>query len=265
MTKKSRALFVSHGGGPMPLLGDPGHAEMVDCLRAIASKIEKPTAIVVISAHWEAPQATITAGANPELIYDYHGFPSEAYQLTYPAPGNPALAERLRDSLRRAKINTKLDSQRGFDHGMYVPLKIMYPEAEIPCVQLSLLNNLDPAAHIKLGSALRSIADQNILVIGSGFSFHNMQAFFQPRTAESDAKNAAFEDWLSTTCGDHTLSEPQRRQRLIDWASAPSARHCHPREEHLLPLHVCYGFAEAPCTTAFKLHILNKRASMYLW
>ena len=79
MTKNSRALFVSHGGGPMPLLGDPGHAEMVDCLLAIANQIEKPSAIVVISAHWEAPQATITAGANPELIYDYHGFPSEAY------------------------------------------------------------------------------------------------------------------------------------------------------------------------------------------
>ena len=144
----------------MPLLGDPGHAEMVDCLLAIANQIEKPSAIVVISAHWEAPQATITAGANPELIYDYHGFPSEAYQLTYPAPGNPALAARLQDALRRAKINTKLDSLRGFDHGMYVPLKIMYPEAEIPCVQLSLLNHLDPAAHIELGYGLRSIADQ---------------------------------------------------------------------------------------------------------
>ena len=265
MIKKSRALFISHGGGPMPLLGDPGHAEMVDCLRAIANQIERPSAIVVVSAHWEAPQATITAGSNPDLIYDYYGFPAAAYQLTYPAPGDPALAKRLHQSFQAAKINARLDTQRGFDHGMYVPLKIMFPEADIPCVQLSLLNHLNPASHIELGQTLRSVADENLLVIGSGFSFHNMQAFFQPRSAENDTRNAAFEDWLTTTCGDHALSEPQRRQRLIDWASAPSARHCHPREEHLLPLHVCYGFVEAPCTTAFKLHILNKRASMYLW
>ncbi|WP_189402709.1 DODA-type extradiol aromatic ring-opening family dioxygenase [Arenicella chitinivorans] len=265
MIKKSRALFVSHGGGPMPLLGDPGHAEMVDCLRAVANQIEKPSAIVVVSAHWEAPQATMTAAPNPDLIYDYHGFPAAAYQLAYPAPGDPALAERLYRSLQAAGISPKLDTQRGFDHGMYVPLKIMYPEADIPCVQLSLLNHLNPAAHIELGQALRSTINDNLLIIGSGFSFHNMQAFFQARSAGTDAKNAAFENWLATTCGDHALNEQQRRQRLVDWASAPFARYCHPREEHLLPLHVCYGFAGVPCTTTFKLHILNQRASMYLW
>jgi len=141
----------------------------------------------------------------------------------------------------------------------------MYPQAAIPCVQLSLVDSLDPAFHIQVGIALQSLASRNVLVIGSGFSFHNMEAFFAPENAESDRLNAAFESWLQAVCTDTELPESERRAKLIHWADAPGARFCHPREEHLLPLHVCYGVAQAPCTEQYEVTIMNKKSSMYLW
>ena len=265
MINQRRALFLSHGGGPLPLLGDKGHAEMVTCLKDIADTIERPSSIIVVSAHWEATSATVTSGENPDLIYDYSGFPSESYQIEYPCSGNPQLASSISKHLAEAGININSDNSRGFDHGLFVPLKIMYPEADIPCVQLSLINNLEPLAHIKLGRALQGMADSSILLIGSGFSFHNMKAFFTPDNDESMLANKAFEQWLLETCSDNSISEDERTERLVRWESAPSARYCHPREEHLLPLHVCYGFAESASSKSYKLQILNKDSSMYLW
>lgn len=265
MNNQRRALYLSHGGGPMPLLGDESHEEMVDCLKNIAASIEPPTAIIVVSAHWEQTSPTITSGENPSLIYDYNGFAKESYELQYPCPGNPALAQSMAEALNEAGLESKLDSQRGFDHGLFVPLTIMYPEADIPCVQLSLVNSLDPAMHIKMGQALQKISDPSLLLIGSGFSFHNMRAFFTPETDEAKIMNESFEAWLLETCGNEKLTEIEREQRLIDWQSAPYARYCHPREEHLLPLHVCYGFAESACSHTYELQVLNKKASMYLW
>lgn len=252
----------------MPLLGDPGHREMVSCLQSIAQAIAKPAAILVISAHWEASVPTITSAAQPELIYDYYGFPEESYSIQYPCPGHPQLAAAVGQSLQQAGFDPVQDSQRGLDHGVFVPLKIMYPEADIPCVQLSLLGNLNPEQHINLGRALQSLDDtlnDSLLVIGSGFSFHNMKAFFTPDTAETRQKNLEFDAWLRETCGNKTLSEAERTQRLIEWEQAPSARYCHPREEHLLPLQVCYGLAGRACSQTFELSILNKQSSMMLW
>jgi len=265
MKHKCRALFLSHGGGPMPLLGDDSHQEMVQCLKEVAASIEKPSAIIIISAHWEEAVATMTSGHKPSLIYDYYGFPKAAYSIQYPCLGEPLLAHQIHSLFQNAHVSSKLDEQRGFDHGMYVPLKIMYPNADIPCVQLSLLNNLDPSAHIKLGQILQYLDHENLLVIGSGFSFHNMKVFFTPETPESKAMNESFEHWLLTNCSNSDMSEQQRTQRLIHWMDAPSARFCHPREEHLLPLHVCYGFAHRQCSETFELQILNKKSSMYLW
>ena len=257
-------LFLSHGGGPLPLLGDPGHAQMVECLKGIAAVLPRPEAIVVISAHWEAPLATVTTGASPELIYDYYGFPEPAYQISYPCPGDPALAASVLDCLRKAGIEAQGDATRGFDHGLFVPLKIMYPQADIPCVQLSLISSLDTEAHLRMGEALASLRDVNVLIIGSGFSFHNMRAFFAMRTAEADSLNRQFETWLQETCSGE-MDEAARRQRLSHWVDAPGARFCHPREEHLLPLHVCYGMAGRACSEAMPLEILDREASMYLW
>lgn len=261
----TRVLFLSHGGGPLPLLADPAHQQMVDCLQSIANEISKPSAIVVISAHWEEPVATVTSGKMPSLIYDYGGFPEQSYHIKYPCPGEPQLAGLIQTQLEHHGIPCQLDAQRGFDHGMFVPLKIMYPEADIPCVQLSLLGSLDAEQHLNIGSALQNMDYDNLLIIGSGFSFHNMRAFFTPDSPESRMMNDAFEQWLIETCRSASLSLQQRRQRLIDWENAPAARFCHPREEHLLPLHVCCGVTGKPCVRVYELPILNKKASMYLW
>lgn len=265
MLNKHQILFLSHGGGPMPLLNDENHLEMIACLKDIAGTIKKPSAIIVVSAHWEEPVVSITSSSRPELIYDYYGFPKETYEVTYPCPGFPSLAQSIHKTLNTSGIDATLDAKRGFDHGLFVPLKIMFPEGNIPCVQVSITNSLSPEAHLNLGKALHDIDADNLLIIGSGFSFHNMKAFFGPDSVETLALNAAFENWLMDTCTNHTISEAEREERLLKWETAPGARFCHPREEHLLPLHVCYGAARAACSKHYELNILNKKCSMYFW
>ncbi|MCC4271606.1 dioxygenase [Marinobacter nauticus] len=265
MSKATDVLFVSHGGGPMPLLGDPGHQDMVDRLTELAADLRKPSAILVISAHWEEAIPTITSGTTPSLIYDYYGFPSEAYKIEYPCPGEPVLAQQVAQALDQAGIQARLDDQRGLDHGAFVPLKLMYPEAKIPCIQLSLVNTLDASTHLAIGRALQALDYDNLLVLGSGFSFHNMRAFFAAQTPEIQARNLVFEDWLEQTCGDSSLSEPERAKRLADWEQAPHARFCHPREEHLLPLHVCYGLANKASDRHIAATILGKQSGMFYW
>ena len=174
--QRPTVFFISHGGGPMPLLGDANHAEMRACLEQVAATIPKPSAILMVSAHWEAQPISITAHSSPPLIYDYYGFPEQAYQLTYPCTGQPQLANLVQQALATHNIDSKLDPQRGFDHGMFVPLKIMYPEADIPCVQISLHPSLDPLLHVEIGKVLQRIDYDNLLIIGSGFTFHNMRA-----------------------------------------------------------------------------------------
>ena len=262
---RHRVLYLSHGAGPMPLLGDDGHQQMVDNLKTVATKISKPSAIILISAHWEEAMPTITQATHPPLIYDYYGFPAHAYDIQYSAPGEPDLARTVFLKLSDKGIPSTLDDKRGFDHGMFVPLKVMYPEADVPCIQLSLVNSLDPSDHIKIGTALSGLEHDNLLVIGSGFSFHNMKAFFTPNTAETEHMNKAFTGWLNDTCSNPDLGEVERAHRLENWEKAPSARYCHPREEHLLPLHVCYGVANCACSEFFDLEIIGKRASVYLW
>ena len=259
------ALFVSHGGGPLPLLGDKGHTELVEGLKDIASQIPKPSTILVVSAHWEEARPTLTHGAMPSLIYDYNGCPKSSYEIEYPAPGHPQLAEKIYSKLRDKGGHAALDNQRGFDHGLFVPLKIMYPEADIPCVQMSLMNSLDPKTHIEIGQALSGLNEEGLLIIGSGFSFHNMSAFFTANSDETNLLNQSFEDWLIDTCSNKKISETERTRRLQNWSEAPGARYCHPREEHLLPLHVCYGVAKKPCDNFIEHEILGKKSSAYLW
>lgn len=265
MKAKRNIVYISHGGGPMPLLGDPDHYEMVETLKEIASEIDKPSAILVISAHWEARLPTVTSGINPGIIYDYGGFPKEAYEIQYPASGEPALANGIVKVLKENGVDAVQDEQRGFDHGLFVPLKLMYPDADIPCVQLSLVDDLDPSLHIQIGKALESLEWRNLLVIGSGFSFHNMRAFFSPESQESRAMNIVFDEWLRETISDEVLLEEARKERLVHWSSAPGAIFCHPREEHLIPLHVCYGMATKPSDKVFKVEIMKKQSSMFLW
>ena len=198
------------------------------------------------------------------MFYDYYGFPREAYDITYPAPGDPALAGRIAGLLEGNGIPARIDTRRGFDHGLFIPLKLMYAQADIPAIQLSLLRGLDPATHIVLGKALRPLLRENLLFIGSGFSFHNLNAFFGQPPGAPDPANDAFQDWLVETCTG-PLTTAEREQRLIDWEQAPAARYCHPREEHLLPLHVCQGLALGPAEVVFDDQILGKRSVAFLW
>lgn len=261
----SPVLFLSHGGGPMPLLGDASHQKLIQFTQEITQTFTKPSAILVISAHWEENQPTITSAASSSLIYDYNGFPKAAYEIKYPVSGAPELANKVFNLLTSVGIAAKLDDQRGFDHGVFVPLKLMYPQANIPCVQLSLVNSLQPQQHIQIGKALANLRNDNVLIIGSGFTFHNMRAFFAPATKETQAMNTSFEQWLIDTCSSNQYTEAEREHRLTHWESAPAARYCHPREEHLLPLLVCYGVAGARVKEIFELEILGKMSSAYIW
>ena len=261
---KAQIVYFSHGGGPLPILGDPSHKAMVDFMIRLPSQLAKPDAILVVSAHWEESTATLLGAKNPAMFYDYYGFPEKAYEITYPAPGSPELADRIAGLMKKNNIPSRIDPQRGFDHGLFIPLKLMYPEADIPSLQLSLLRGLDPAAHIALGKALRGLMDENILVIGSGFSFHNMRAFSWDGNSTPDPANEAFQNWLIETCTG-SISPSEREQRLMEWEKAPSARYCHPREEHLLPLHVCQAMADKSAKLIFDDSILGKRAVAFLW
>ena len=263
---QSRVLSIPHGGGPMPVMGDPSHARMVEFLRGSEAQLGRPSAIVLVSAHWECPQPTLTSGATPDLIYDYGGFPAEMYELQYPAPGAPELADDIAQMLADAGFDPVLDQNRGFDHGVFIPMLLMYPDAAIPVIQLSLMTSLDPAAHIEMGAAIGSLVHRDVLILGSGFTFHNMNAFGPTQAVTGgDPENEAFEAWLRETCTDAGITEAERTGRLIDWAEAPGARWCHPREEHLLPLHVCYGAGGGPATQAFDDLVLGKRTSGYAW
>ncbi len=261
---KAQIVYFSHGGGPLPILGDPGHQQMVEFMTALPKQLRKPDAILVISAHWEEKEATLLGASNPPLFYDYYGFPQEAYEIAYPSPGQPALAERVAALLKKNDIPSRIETERGFDHGVFIPLKLMYPDADIPVVQLSLLRGLDAASHITLGNALRELLQENILIVGSGFSFHNQSAFFNSKPGVPDPANEAFQNWLIETCS-ISLSQIEREERLIEWEKAPAARYCHPREEHLLPLHVCVGMAKSPAKVVFDDQILGKRGVAFLW
>ncbi len=235
--------FLPHGGGPWPFV-DLGFPK--DELAALGSYLEsvallpkaKPKALLVISAHWEERVPTVTTSPAPPMLYDYYGFPPESYTVKWPAPGQPALAERVQALLGAFGIQSAADPARGYDHGTFVPMMLTYPDARIPTVQLSLKTGLDPREHLAIGRALAPLRQEGVFILGSGMSFHNLRALRDPGGAGSHAR--AFDDWLQST---GTAPAPERDRRLIAWSEAPSARYAHPREEHLLPLMVIAGAA----------------------
>ena len=260
-------VFIPHGGGPMPLLNEPNHRSLIHFLKNIGAKFGKPRAILVISAHWEAEITTISSTANPDLIYDYSGFPPESYQLTYPAPGNPELAHHMNQLMNDHGLAVTTNAKRGFDHGTFVPLTLMYPLADIPVVQLSLINTLDAQHHIEIGKAIGKLREQGVLIIGSGFSFHNMNAL-QLDSKEVAHKSQLFDTWLNHVVTSDALSLQQKEDALIHWKKAPEALFSHPREEHLLPLHVCFGAAVSSNATAINVFddsVFDAKVSAFLW
>jgi aromatic ring-opening dioxygenase catalytic subunit (LigB family) len=239
--ERQPAIFLPHGGGPCFFMdwtwgpADTWNATQKFLKGLAATLPAPPKAIVVVSGHWEEPAFTASAAARPQLIFDYSGFPEETYKLTWPAPGDPGLAARVADLLAKAGLPAALSADRGFDHGVFVPLKVAFPEARIPVVSLSLASSLDPALHLAAGRALAPLRDEGVLIVGSGMSFHNLRGYFKPETQE---RARAFDAWLTRAAE----SPAQERDPLLTgWREAPFAAYSHPREEHLIPLLVAAG------------------------
>ena len=264
-------VYLPHGGGPWPFMQDSVlanarmYAKMTEYLEALPSVAPtEPEAILVISAHWEEREPTVMSAPSPTMLYDYSGFPPETYEIVWPAPGCPELALAIIELLEDAGIGCAADGTRGFDHGVFVPLKVAYPEPFIPTVQLSLRGDLDPRAHVEMGQALAPLRERGVFMIGSGMSYHNMQQLMGsirrgPNTGEVIESSVVFDEWLCETA---MLEPSARRARLIDWEKAPGARLAHPREEHLLPLHVIAGAAEDDSATlAYRDVILGAQVS----
>jgi aromatic ring-opening dioxygenase catalytic subunit (LigB family) len=256
-------VFVPHGGGPWPFV-DLGFGDRreVDALASYLRELPaltptRPRALLIISAHWEEAVPTVTTAEHPPLLYDYYGFPPESYQITWPAPGEPSVAARVEELLRGAGFATASNGVRGFDHGAFVPLKVAYPAADVPAVQLSLKRGLDPAEHLAFGRALAPLRDEGVFIVGSGMSYHNMRGFGGAGRADAET----FDAWLRAAA---TAAPADRAQQLRAWTSAPAARAAHPREEHLLPLMVVAGAAaEDRGQTAYNDTFANVRLSAF--
>jgi len=239
--KRQPAIFLPHGGGPCFFMdwtwgpADTWNATKRFLEELAATLPAPPKALLVISGHWEEPAFTASAAAQPALIFDYSGFPEETYKLTWPAPGSPDLAKRVSSLLGEAGLPSGLSASRGFDHGVFVPLKVVFPEARIPVVSLSLAASLDPALHLGAGRSLAPLREEGVLIVASGMSFHNLRAYLRPETVE---RARAFDAWLT-----HAVESPatERDALLTEWRKAPFAAYAHPREEHLIPLMVAAG------------------------
>jgi len=242
--RRQPAIYVSHGGGPCFWIEfpEPFGKHAFDSLKAYlagidASLPERPKAVVIISGHWEEAHPTVSLNPAPGMLFDYYGFPEHTYRLSYPAPGAPDLAMKVAGLLHGAGIPVAGDKQRGFDHGVFVPFLIMYPDADLPVVMLSMKHSLDAAEHIAIGKALAPLRDDGVLIVGSGMSYHNLQNFFDGE----EERAAGFDTWLAETVAD---PDPESRNaKLARWTEAPFARHAHPRPDHLIPLMVVAGAA----------------------
>jgi 4,5-DOPA dioxygenase extradiol len=244
MTALAPVFYIPHGGGPMPLLNDPAHSRLIAFLQQLPQRYAKPEAYVVISAHWEANVPSVYGGQQHPMLFDYYGFPPHTYQFRYGAPAAPAISRTIADLLRQEELQCSTETARGFDHGTFVPMLLIDPQASVPCIQLSLLKGLSPHAHVGLGLALQRLREHNVVIIGSGMSFHNLQAVWAGPDPRLQVASNEFHQWLLQTTSDTTLTAQQRLQRLNDWQQqAPYAQFAHPRAEHLLPLHVCAGIA----------------------
>ncbi len=234
--------FISHGGGPWPWMkremGNT-YARLEAALADMPRQIGRtPRAILMVSAHWESSAFTVMANPRPPMIYDYGGFPAHTYQVHYDAPGAPDVALRVRDLIAAAGLPVQVDAERGFDHGTFSPMAAIYPKADVPVLQLSLRRGLDPAEHLALGRALAPLRHEDVLIVGSGLSYHNLRNF-GPQARDV---SKAFDDWLGQAVVNDTAAA--RNEQLEAWAQAPAARIAHPREEHLIPLMVAVGAAE---------------------
>lgn len=234
--------------------------QMAGWLEQLTARLpSRPSALLVISGHWEEPLPTVNSARRPGLYYDYYGFPSHTYELTWPAPGSPELAYQVCSLLENGGFRCAENAARGLDHGVFIPFKLILPKADIPVVQLSLIAGLDPADHLRLGETLASLRRQGVWIVGSGMSYHNMAGLRGGDGALADSEQ--FDAWLNEAC---ELPPEQRKQALINWANAPAARSAHPREEHLLPLMVVAGAAaNEPGRSIYRDCVMNATVSAF--
>lgn len=241
MTSPLPALFVSHGS---PMLAIDGSAAQ-HFLETLAQKIvPRPRDILVVSAHWESAIPAVSLAKRPRTIHDFGGFAKELYAMRYPAPGAPKLAERTAGLLESAGFEVMREKSRGLDHGAWIPLKLIYPEADIPVTQLAIQPDLGPKHHVRIGKALRPLRAQGTLILATGALTHNLQAFFQGgfgRDAETPDWVDEFAEWVANAIAEGRLDD------LADYrALAPTGIRNHPTQEHLLPLFVACGAASDP-------------------
>jgi 4,5-DOPA dioxygenase extradiol len=228
-------MFVGHGAPTLAIEPGPAHSFFME----IGRQIERPRAIVCVSAHWERHIPAVSATEQPQTIYDFYGFPDALYRMHYAAPGAPEIAERVGELLEAAAFPCQRDRTRGLDHGAWIPLTLMYPQADIPTLQLTVMHDATPARHYALGQALAPLRDEGVLILGSGNATHNLREF-GAYAGQPDAMPptwvTAFDAWLT----DAVLRNKQ--QALFDYRQrAPHAVRNHPTEEHLLPLFVAMG------------------------
>lgn len=257
-------IYIPHGGGPCFFMdwnmGPPDTWDsMRTSLQRLGERFADVSTLLVVSAHWEEPVVTVQTSARPPLFYDYYGFPPHTYELAWPAPGAPQVARRTLDLLRAAGIDAREDAERGFDHGTFVPLKVAFPEAHIPTLQVSLKAGLNPTEHLAIGRALAPLREDGVLIVGSGMSFHNMRAIMQAGGRHVLDTSRRFDAWLEAQC---TGVPRDRDSALVRWDRAPEARFCHPREEHLLPLMIAAGAASGePGRVLFRDEVMGVTVS----
>ncbi|KAK8211267.1 extradiol ring-cleavage dioxygenase [Phyllosticta citricarpa] len=243
-------ICVSHGGGPMPILGDPSHTALVKSMREKVPEIlklgtaEAPRAIVLVTAHWSTTKPTISSAKKHGLLYDYYGFPPESYQIKYDAPGSPEVAKEVAEAFENVGLLPEFDEERGWDHGVFIPMLLINPKADIPIVQISVLKSEDPHEHFKMGRALAKLRERNVAIVGSGFAtLHNLRHMFSGVTEEPEfrALNAAWSSAVTDAVKEANIDE--RERKLVGWRKYPASYEMHPRggAEHFLPLIVCAG------------------------
>lgn len=227
------SLFLSHGAPDLPLRPSPAR----EFLKGLGARLDPPTAILCISAHWGSRLPRIGSSPQPKTIHDFSGFPEQLYQITYPAPGDPQLAARVAERLRTSGFEAELDPNRGLDHGAWNPLSMIYPQAQIPVVQLSIQPQRDPEHHYRLGQALAPLRQENVLILASGSLTHNLSLFRRYRFEDPPpAWVSEFAQWLQQAL------EGERWEDLMHYRErAPYALENHPTDEHLLPLFVAWG------------------------
>jgi len=234
MTTRPPVLFISHGSPMLAVEQNPA----ADAWAALAAGLPRPKAVLMISAHWESRMPLLGGASSPETIHDFGGFPAELYRLRYPAPGAPDMVRKAQNLLREAGYESGIEGCRGLDHGAWIPMMKMYPQADVPVFQLSIQPELGAAHHLALGAALAPLRDEGVMIIGSGHMTHNLRDYFYSRSGERPAYAREFRDWVATrlNSGDTTA--------LLDWEhSAPHAQRAHPTPEHFLPIFAALGAA----------------------